>query len=438
MLAVATRWTHSQFGRGGSERIDLVSAAIVVALVGIASVANHLRAQEQFRLPGQDRHLIADFEELYRVGAPDVLLSDIRTAEFAHDGTLYLLDALSVSDVQLMAVTEGGKSVRTIGQPGGGPGEFRGIPHFSPLSDGRLAVFDLGHNAYHIFSSEGVLDGMVDAGGVGPAASFGSMARSIRPDRLGTGFLMVSPVTWDTSGEEWTVDSRGRTIVRIRLNGPSGVETDTVLSAWTPPYSNSELDIGGQTLTIKGGLLFEPQLHFDALAGGDIAYVESAAYEVKVANRNGRLLRIIHRPFGAQPVTDEIRKAVKEQQIRSFNTEVGGSEFFGAEQLSDLLTFYHEIPVVEGLKAGWSKAIWVQRRHPDVLWRPANSRNEPEKYPPGPVDVLSVDGEYIGTFAPDEMTMPLALGPDGLVATAEYDDFGVPTLVVRRLPEALR
>lgn len=395
-------------------------------------------SQERFRLPGQDRPLTAEFEEVYRVGAPDLLLSNIRTAEFAGDGTLYLLDALSVSDVQLMAVGEDGKSVRAIGQPGGGPGEFRAIPHFSPLSDGRLAVFDLGHNAYHVFSSEGVLDDMIDAGGVGPAAGFGSMARSVRPDRIGTGFLMVSPVTWDTSGEKWTVDSRGRTIERVRLDGSGGVETDTVLSAWAPPHSDSELDIGGKTLVAGGGALFEPQLHFDASAGGDIAYVESATYEVKVADRDGRLLRIIRRPFRAQPVTDEIREAVKEQQIRSFNAEVGGSEFFGAEQLSDLLTFYHEIPVVEGLKAGWSKAIWVQRRHPDVLWRPVNSRNEPEEYPPGPVDVLSVDGEFIGTFAPDEMTMPLALGPDGLVATAEYDAFGVPTLVVKRLPEALR
>ena len=395
-------------------------------------------SQERFRLPGQDRPLTAEFEEAYRVGAPDLLLSDIRAAEFASDGTLYLLDALSVSNVQLMAVGEDGKSVRAIGQPGGGPGEFMGIPHFSPLSDGRLAVFNLGHNAYHIFSSEGVLDGMVDAGGVGPAASFGSMARSVRPDRLGTGFLMVSPVSWDTSGEKWTVDSRGRTIERVRLDGSGGVETHTVLSAWAPPHSDSELDIGGKTLVARGGALFEPQLHFDALAGGDIAYVESAAYEVKVADRDGRLLRIIRRPFRTQPVTDEIREAVKEQQIRNFNAEVGGSEFFGAEHLSDLLTFYHEIPVVEGLKAGWSKAIWVQRRHPDVLWRPVNSRNDSEEYPPGPVDVLSLDGEYIGTFAPDEMTMPWAFGPDGLVATAEYDDFGVPTLVVRRLPEALR
>ena len=393
-------------------------------------------------MPSQDRPLTADFEEVYRVGAPDLLLSDIRAAEFASDGTLYLLDVLSVSDVQLMAVSEDGKSVRTIGQPGGGPGKFKGIPHFSPLSDGRLAVFDLGHNAYRVFSSEGVLDGMVDAGGVGPAAGFGSMARSVRPDRIGTGFLMVNAVTWDMSGEEWTVDSRGRTIERVRLDESGSVETDTVLSAWAPPYSDSELDIGGKTLVARGGVLFEPQLHFDALAGGDIAYVESAAYEVKVVDRDGRPLRIIRRPFKPQPVTDEIREAVKEHQMRSFNAEIGRSEFFGAEQLSDLLTFYHEIPVVEGLKAGWSKAIWVQRRHPDVLWRPANSRNEPEEYPPGPVDVLSVDGEYIGTFAPDEMTMPLALGPNGLVATAEYDAFGVPTLVVsgcpRRFAETVR
>lgn len=419
--------------------LTMRTTAVMVELVGVAALTTHLHAQERFSLSGHDRLLTANFEEVYRVGAPDVLLSGIRTAEFASDGTLFLLDALSVSTIQLLAISEDGRSVRSIGQPGDGPGEFRAFPHFSPLSDGRLAVFDLGHNSYHLFSPEGVLDRVIDAGGVGLAAGFGNMARTVRPDRLGTGFLMVSPVTWNTSAANWTVDSRGRTIERIRLVGTSGeIEVDTVLSAWAPPSTDSEVDIGGQTLFATGGALFEPQLHFDALASGEIVYVESTAYEVKIVTQDGHPLRIMRRPFRPHPVTDDIRAAVKEQQIRDFHAEVGGSEFFGAEQLSDLLTFYHEMPVVEGLKAGWSKTIWVQRRHPDVLWRPANYQDVPAKYPLGPVDVLSLDGEYIGTFAPDEMSMPLAFGPNGLVATAKYDDFGVPTLVVSVLPETLR
>ncbi len=413
------------------------AAATTVVMFLSGALADHLPAQERLSLPGQDRPLTGGFEEVYRVGAPGVLLSTIRAAEFGSDGTLYILDGQSVSTVRFMAVSEDGRSVRDIGQPGGGPGEFRGIPHFAPLSDGRIALFDPGHNAYHIFSSDGILERMVNAGGGGSAAAFGNMARLVRPDRAGTGFLMVSPVSWDTSGEEWTTDSRGRTIERTRLINSGNVETDTVLVAWVPPYDESKIDIGGKTLVTRGGAFFEPQLHFDASASGHIAYVDSTAYDIKVANRRGDIVRVIHRPFDAEPVSAGIRERVKSDQIREF-TEVGALEFFGEDQINDMFSFYHEIPVVEDIKAGWSKAIWVQRRHPDVLWRPANFRNDPDEYPSGPVDVLSVDGEYIGTFATGEMPMPLAFGPDGLVATAEYDGLSVPTLVVSRLPDGLR
>ena len=52
--------------------------------------------------------------------------------------------------------------------------------------------------------------------------------------------------------------------------------------------------------------------------------------------------------------------------------------------------------------------------------------------------MLTTAGEYLGTFAQDAMDMPLALGPDGLVAFVEIDAFDVPTVVVKRIPEELR
>lgn len=87
--------------------------------------------------------------------------------------------------------------------------------------------------------------------------------------------------------------------------------------------------------------------------------------------------------------------------------------------------FYHEFPVVGGLKIGWEGAIWVQR-----------NGDLPGK--DGPIDILTADGRYVGTLAPGSPAMPDAFGPRGLVAWEEADEFDVPVVVVRRLPGTLR
>ena len=55
---------------------------------------------------------------------------------------------------------------------------------------------------------------------------------------------------------------------------------------------------------------------------------------------------------------------------------------------------------------------------------------------PGPIDVITPEGEYLGTL-PDSR-MPNAFGPDGLVAYVEVDELDVPTVVVKRLPAGIR
>lgn len=88
-------------------------------------------------------------------------------------------------------------------------------------------------------------------------------------------------------------------------------------------------------------------------------------------------------------------------------------------------SYYPEIPVLRGLAATWGGRIWVQRRG-----------ELPES--DGPIDVVTVAGEYVGTYRTGATKMPDAFGPDGLAAFIEFGEMDVPRVVVRRLPAAVR
>jgi hypothetical protein len=109
---------------------------------------------------------------------------------------------------------------------------------------------------------------------------------------------------------------------------------------------------------------------------------------------------------GARPISQDAVKDMMRSQI-------------------DKLEFYPELPVLLNLKTGWSGKIWVVRRG-----------QKPTE--PGPVDVLTPAGQYVGTFTAGSVPLPAAFGPEGLVAFIERDELDVPTVVVKRLPAVLR
>ena len=83
-------------------------------------------------------------------------------------------------------------------------------------------------------------------------------------------------------------------------------------------------------------------------------------------------------------------------------------------------TFADEVPVLYDLKVDWEDRIWVERRGP-------TGQDD------GPTDIVTPDGDYIGTLPPDGLRTPSAFGPDGLLAYIEHDDMDVPTVRVIRL-----
>ena len=184
---------------------------------------------------------------------------------------------------------------------------------------------------------------------------------------------------------------------------------------------------------------FEPFMTWDVLPDGTIAYSDSTAYAIKLAGPAGAVIDVLHRPFQAEAVTDRIRKATIDNELRKIEEQTESTDPEAAA-LADLRRqridaerkavaereFYPEIQVVRGVEATWEGALWIQRRAEE----PWDDN--------GPIDVFGSDRRYVGTFAAGEPGIPAAFGPDGLVAFWEFDELDVPTIVVKRLPEEVR
>lgn len=386
-----------------------------------------LAAQEVIELPVEDQVLDADFEEVYRVGA---LAGDewetfgrVRGVAFDASGHLYVLDTQAARIV--VVDTEGGL-VRQFGRAGEGPGEFAAhntsTMELAVLRNGRTVVFQQG---FHLFGADGEFERTVpmpvramtfmpslDADRRAEAVLARGEIRSISVDRLRR-----------AGGEDRLPEPEFRHIVRLVLTG-NEVVRDTVVYAWRPPGEAS---------------VFVPPLAAGALPNGGVAYTDSSAYAIKVTKPDGEPERVLTRPLRPEPATERIIEEHRERRVKGYEGadplgagRVGGREGAMRGRMAEMMLdqaksaqYYHEIPVVRTLRTGWEGSIWVQRRGEEPTGN-------------GPIDVLTADGRYLGTFATGETAMPGAFGPDGLVAFVEKDELDVEMVVVRRLPPEIR
>ncbi len=395
-------------------RIPWLAIGIVF---GLGSPA--LQAQEVIELPSRDTRIEPEFEEVYRVGSIDgaewEVFSRVSAVGFSQSGDLYVMDD---QGGRIVMVNPAGEFVREFGRLGDGPGEFSASSNtavgFTVLRDGRTVVFDPGHRAFQLFGSDGEFERSVRM----PGSSMSLIIRSLAPARDGRNVITTSVAAFDMGGSSDDPEPPHRPVYRLVLTGDDAVQ-DTVIEAWRPSG-----DPGG----------FGPVLVARALPDGGLVYTDSSAYAIKVATRNGDLTRVLTRPFSPEPVTDRIRddeieRQLEENEERATESAQSGSRMAAFRvQLAEMarerirsMEFYHEVPVVRTLRTSWEGTIWVQRRGDE----PASD---------GPIDLLTPDGGYIGTYAAGSTEMPDGFGPDGLAAFIERDEFDVPRVVVRRLP----
>lgn len=83
------------------------------------------------------------------------------------------------------------------------------------------------------------------------------------------------------------------------------------------------------------------------------------------------------------------------------------------------LTFNEYMPVLAGMYADPRGRLWVQRTGREVGTD-------------GPIDLISANGQYIGTLVGQKL--PAAVSPTGRAAYIERDEMDVEKVVVKKLP----
>lgn len=406
-----------------------MKACAVVAAAVLVAHGSHVRAapaQEVVDLPAEDRLLSPDLEHVYSIGSASAanewqLFSTISSLGFDDAGNLHLMDKTGglTGQTRIVVVDPGGGLVGEFGRSGEGPGEFRAPRQMIVWPDGATLVEDIMHRGYHVFAPGGAFERMVrdEAGS------------AMRPER--TGGRTVIGGFWDAST---------RAILRFDLSSAE-VEALTLAEVWQPRErevrAHEVQDIDDMVRAVWG---FEPELLFDALPSGGVAFSDSSAYAIKLTDQSGAVSRILRRPLQPLSVTEGIRQAERERRIERLQgrpVTVSGSPSPEALALLNAFTesqvtavenmrFFSEVPVVAAVRATWDGTLWIQRS------------GEPGTEEPGPIDLLASNGRYVGTIAPEVFHMPDAFGPGGLVAFVEADELDVPLIVVRRLPPAIR
>ena len=428
----------------------LAATAVGVVLAGGWSPAS-----------AQDRPLTGDFPEIYRVGGFDAeqwaQFSGRGPMRFDEAGNLYVLDRAAS---QVIVLDRRGELVRIVGRKGEGPGEFQRPRDLVVWRDGSFVVPDDGHRAFQIFGPDGEFERFVriSAQPGSLIATFRLAGTSLQPGPHGRDLYrqgeveamgQLSNVLAEMMGAEEQetpgVDDRG--IERLELAGDV-VASHPVLQAWRVPRgadrdepTPNDLVTPSRMFSAFVGMAstimyFEPELYWDALPDGTIAYSDSSAYAIKLVAPAGSLIGVLQRPHKPEAVNRRIRSRMIEERLREHDRdfEESDDEELGIMRelpgtMRDAIEnrdFFEEVPVVRGLRATWNGALWVQRRG-DEPWDDN-----------GPVDVFGPDREYLGTFAAGVTEIPYAFGPDGLVAFWETDELDVPSIVVKRLPDRLK
>ena len=430
-----------------AQRFSGTAFAIVAAG---ALMVESVSTQETIELPGEDRWLDADFEEVFRIGSLRgeewEQFGDVQRVMFDGAGRLYVFDDQAE---RIFVVGADGALIREIGRKGEGPGEFRNPADVVALEDGRVVVADMGHRAYHIFDANGDFERMVRFGGDPTYTVIGPHMAQRGTDGLVTSAegQRVAISVRSVAGAEPSErpDPTTRPIERVDLSGEEIVK-DIIAEGWLPasadPTSGITRSAGGASVSFGGSSgppEFSPDLYWGVLPDGTVAFSDSSTYAVRIAATGAGIVRILTRPFPPEPVTDRFVKAEKDRRLKKLadtpDDELGGPRIvlngevmtFDAEELRktrrqdiESLRFFAEVPVIRELRTSWNGMIWVRRRG-----------EEPDS--DGPIDVLDMAGRYVGSYRLGATGIPDAFGPDGLVAFIERDELGVETVVVKRV-----
>ncbi|MFL5538518.1 MAG: 6-bladed beta-propeller, partial [Longimicrobiaceae bacterium] len=402
------------------------------AIVAATLFATQAAAQQVVRLPARDHALGGRITNLFAVGRMEgqswEMLSNAEQAVFDRADNLYLLDR---GNARVLVFDRAGRFVRQLGHKGGGPGEFEVPVGLAVLADGSLAVLDIAHQNITLFGADGRFRRTVAW-----QQGWGFADRTLAADPRGGVVTLLRPGL--VPGPGGALPTRQtQALARVSLAGSGAATPFFTLPDLSPPQrqvSNS----GGAVrvnMRITGPPEFAPITRWGMLPGGGIALTHTQLYTVKVLDANGRVVRLLQRPVPVRRPTERDRERARQvvrermQSGRGMIVVTRGSGPGGRapagpppmsreqiEQRVRELQFADTVRAVQGMSVTPSGKIWVERT-------PANIGD------PGPIDILTADGRYLGTL--NGTKLPVAVSATGRAVYLERDADDVERVIVR-------
>ena len=425
----------------------IIPTAICALFAFLAGGCGNSNQQETVSGTPDDVPIVATTEDVFSIG--DVKgeewesFTAVTDAVFDAKGNLVVVDNLQR---RIVVVAQDGSRSHDLSRAGDGPGELRSPASVMAMDDGRLVVYDVGHRSFLVFGLDGAFleQHRVD--------------REPASTRHLPGLIGIQvPGRTDLSGKTFRPLPDGRIVAfggfRFGAAGRPGEVLslgdgrDTLLMAWDlPSAADREMEevpiSGDNTRMLSFGTdrpHFAPPLLVDVLSDGRVAVVDSIGYRIKLLSSGGLVESVLERAILPRNVTPDVEQAVRdamEAELTAGDAEESVTiTAYGSgidKETIDValrhaletnlrqLTFAAQIPVIEAMGVDSEDRIWI-------------SRTGNGGASDGPTDVFSADGQYLGTLAPDQIHIPTAFGPDGLMAYVEMDDLGVPVVHVVRL-----
>lgn len=315
-------------------------------------------------------------EEVISIGALEgedaYQFGRIVAADRDSDGNFYVADQ-QAQEVRVFGPD--GTHLRTLGEPGAGPGQLsRGVTGVF-VHEGEVRVPDLGNQRLSRYSPDGEFIGSdrIDlAGGV-----------PIRFDA--DGGRLVAQVRWIPTSDTADTSPKGDPIVEY---GPdaSVVDTLTVL----PPGLSVRFEGGQARLRF-----FEAEPIWDLGPDGRLVSARNDMYRFEIRGPGGELQRVIRRDFESRPVTEH-DKEVFLDAIRELAVDQGAPAA-AVEAMFAQATFAEHYPAFASVLAGPQGTTWVQRiRTGEDLTEGEEGTFDPQDLGSNEWDVFDADGRYLG------------------------------------------
>jgi len=363
-------------GRGGSDRsVRTDSAGLTI-----------------IRATPTDVPLAWTFDSLFTLGGMDSgpqAFYQLRDGVVGADtgGDIFVLD----TDAKRIVVFDSaGAFLRSMGAPGGGPGELQWPIALVVRPGGAAAAFDIGKGGLVWFDA---------AGAAGDQVPLRDWYNGGTIHATGDALFLANRDFGDEAASAGSEE-----LVRL-------TDADTIpLVAFARP-SAGVVQLKSCGMSIRGiPPVFTPSLRW-AANGNRIAVAGGVAYEVLLLAGTDTV-GIVRRPLETEAASRDAAAEEIGERFRVATSE--GVRVCKADDVVEQLGYAERIPIIADVAAGPDGTWWVRRRNH------------------GGADVFAADGSYLGTL-PESAPFPVLALPGRRVASIAVDEMDVERLVVYRV-----